>query len=366
MGLKIAQVCRVGWPHVGGMETVVGGLSEALCKRGHDVTVFTLDEALDDGSSLVDQSIRGVPYRRLPRRGPARYPSARGLIDGISGCDVVHAHGLDGLTDSVVRGRARHKAKVGVSTHGGFFHTARSRWVKAMWLRTVTRRTLSRADAVWFTSEADRDVLAPARVQGRVLPNGVDVARFAAVTRAPEVGRWLVPGRVEAHKGILDLLALIARCDGARRVELEIVGPVRDPAMAVEIRETATRLGMGGRVYVTGEVDDDEYMRAFGRCELALFPSRYEGFGVAVVEAMAAGVPVVTSPIPAFRELVDDGSTGHVVDFLGQGAEARLEALSGADHSTVGQAARVSARQHGWDARVLDFERAYLKLLEAE
>ncbi|TNE92713.1 MAG: glycosyltransferase family 1 protein [Deltaproteobacteria bacterium] len=361
--MRIAQVCRIGWPHIGGMETVMGGLSAALVDRGHEVTAFTLDEALDDGTQLVDETIRGVPYRRLPRSGPARYPSARGLVDAVRGFDVVHVHGLDGLADTLVRTRGKHGAKVGVSTHGGFFHTTRLGWLKQLWLRTVTRRTLGSADAVWFTSESDRQVLAAAGVDGELLPDGVDVARFSAISRAPEVGRWLVPGRVEGHKGILDLLHLLARTPNTGRVELDVVGPMRDAAVEAELRDAATHLGLGGRVHLMGQVDDATYESHFARCELALFPSRYEGFGVAVVEAMAAGVPVVVSPIDAFAELVQPGADGHVLDFCADEAAEQLSALYGADHSAVGQAARASARRHSWEARVEDYERAYLAMV---
>ena len=209
--MKIAQVCRVGWPHIGGMETVVRGLSESLQQLGHEVVVFTLDESPDGTVQYADGEHRGVRYRRLQRVGPWRYPRARGLVQAVKGFDVVHVHGLDGLADQLVRGRKIHGARVAVSTHGGFFHTSRQPWLKALWLRTVTRYTLGRADAVWFTSEQDRQMLAPARVDGVHIPNGVDVAGFSEVIRAPVIGRWLVPGRVESHKGIEDLLGALAR-----------------------------------------------------------------------------------------------------------------------------------------------------------
>ncbi|MCO4744163.1 MAG: glycosyltransferase family 4 protein [Proteobacteria bacterium] len=362
--MRIAQVCRIGWPHIGGMETVVGGLSSALASKGHEVTVFTLDQALDDATPLIDETIAGVPYRRLRRKGPRRYPTAHGLVDAVAGFDIVHVHGIDGLADTLVRGRKRHKAKVGVSTHGGFFHTTSLRWLKQIWLRTLTRRTLSLADAVWFTSESDRSQFAAAGVGGTLVQDGVDVERYAAISRRPQVGRWLVPGRVEAHKGILDLLELMAKTPGTNRVEIDIVGPVRDANVARAIADAASRLGLGGRVNVVGQVDNQAYDEFFSRCELALFPSRYEGFGVAAVEAMAAGVPVVVSPIPAFAELVTTGEDGYVVDFCASEGPKALAALCGLDHSSVSHAARASAARHGWSHRVQEYERAYMALLE--
>lgn len=362
--MRIAQVCRVGWPHVGGMETVMGGLSEALVARGHHVTAFTLDEAPDDKTTFVDESIRGVQYRRLPRRGPARYPWARGLAEAVRGYDVVHVHGLDGLADGLVRRRTVHGARVGVSTHGGYFHTTRQPWVKALWLRTVTRRTLALADAVWYTSESDRDLLRAAGARGSLLKDGVDVSRYASVSRAPEVGRWLVPGRVEAHKGIEDLLTLLAASEALAHVHLFVVGPMRDEAQGLALRQAIESRRLTDRVSLVGQVDDGTYDDHLARCELALFPSRFEGFGVAVVEAMAAGVPVVVSPIDAFGEVVTDGVDGYVLDFRSAASHAPLASLGGADHSAVGQAARREARAHSWAVRVEEYEAAYQAMLE--
>ena len=280
------------------------------------------------------------------------------------GFDVVHVHGLDGLADTLVRRRSVHGARVGVSTHGGYFHTTRQSWIKSMWLRTITRRTLALADAVWFTSSADRRRFGAGVRNGVLLRDGVDVRRFSAIPRSPVVGRWLVPGRVEAHKGLADLLAVFAGALHAHDITLQVVGPLRDPQVERALRASIAEHGLIDRVILTGQVDDDAYEAHFASCELALFPSRYEGFGVALVEAMAAGVPVVVSPIDAFAEIVTDGEDGYVVDFQSASAMDLLLPMSGADHSRVSQAARRAAHQHAWSARVEEYERAYAALLE--
>lgn len=356
--LAVAQVCRIGAPHVGGMERVVAGLSTALAARGHRVEVVTLDRAVTTGEVLSDGIFEGVRYHRLPRIGPRRYPFARGLRDAVGGFDLVHVHGLDGLADTLVRGTV----PVGISTHGGYFHTPRHRLLKQLALRTVTARTLRRADAVWYTSEADRRTLAAAGVDGPVLLDGVDTARFEGVHRRPVPGRWLVYGRVDVHKGLDDLLSVLARVTVPFRVD--VAGSEARRGLLDGLRRQAIDLGLADRVRIHGQVPEAKLRDLVGRAELALFPSRYEGFGLTVVELAAAGVPPVVGPIPAYDALVTHGVDGWLVPWREPGAADALAALYERDHREIGSRARQRALTHGWTRRVLDYEAAYLAVLE--
>jgi alpha-1,3-mannosyltransferase len=358
--MRVAQVCRIGWPHTGGMEAVVGGLSAALVARGHEVEVITLDRSIVDGSRLSEGCSEGVRYRRLPRVGPRRYPFARGLNHALRGFDLAHIHGLDGLADVAVLGG--HGARVGISTHGGYFHTDRHRWVKAVALRTVTRRTLRRADAVWYTSASDRASLAAAGVAGAVVHNGIDLRRFEGVQRTPEVGRWLVYGRVAGHKGLDRLIDILAH---VKEGEVEVVGPEAAPGLIRRLRQRASAAGVGERIRFHGAVSDDALRRWISSCELALFPSRFEGFGLTTVELMAAGMPVVASRIPAFEDLVSDGETGWLVDFGDpRRAAQQLAFLRGEDHTAIQAAGTARGRSFSWDRRVDRWEEAYAEVLQ--
>jgi len=348
------------------MQTAVAGLTEALAARGHAVSVVTLDRG-PKGERLAPGTRHDVPYARVARVGPRRYPFAPGLLRHLRGADLVHAHGLDGLTDTVVATRRWHRAAVGVSTHGGYFHTPRARRLKEVWLRTWTAHTLHRAGAVWFTSEADRERLAAARVQGEVVPNGVDVARFAALPREPEAGRWIVPGRVDVHKGLDDLVDALGvlRWRDRRPFRVDVVGTFARPDLEGWLRGRIAGHGLEDRVVVHGPVDAATWEHLLSRAELALFPSRYEGFGLALVEAMAAGLPVVARAIPAFERLVRPGVDGWLIAFDDPGRAAdEIEAVRDADLRAIGTTARVAARAHGWDHRVLAWEDAYVRLLE--
>lgn len=328
------------------METTVDGLARAQAATGMRVRTVTLGpgpEGMRDG----------VEMKRLPR-APGPYAWARGLLSLLNG-KVIHVHGVDGLLDTVAWSKMR--SRTGLSTHGGLFHTSQS-LAKRFWLRTVTRQSVRRIGAIWYTSLSDRAALGRhLGREGPVIGDGVDLTRFGRIVRRPEKGRWLLLGRVDVHKGIDDLLKVVP--EGVR---LEIVGPERAPALSERLR----RLAREHAVAVTwrGALSDAGVDEAMSRCELAIFPSRYEGFGVSVIEAMAAGVPCVVSKIPAFDRLVEDGVDAYQIDF--QRADARAELAALGDLACLIEPARSKASGYSWSKMVDIWNEAYAALASNE
>ena len=333
-------------------------LQELACRqqaRGRQVQVLTLSEGPEQGPN-------GVAYRRLSPLGAAAWPMARGLHEAIPPDAVVHVHGVDGLLDQVVW-RMGLGPRTGVSTHGAYFHTQRWSRLKTVLAQTATRAVLSRAGAVWFTSAADQRLLSG--VAGEVLSNGVDTQRWSKVKRRPRAGEWLVWGRVDVHKGLHLLLAAVAELarQGLGPSVLHIVGPEARPGLLRALAEQALFLGISERVKLYGAVEEHTLFDLIGGCERAIFPSQHEGFGLTVVEAMAAGAPVVVSDIEVFRDKVAHGIHGALVDFRSplQAAVALRAWLRKPAEGTVA-AAREQAEIWSWDAVVPRYDRAYAAL----
>jgi len=353
--LHVLHVCRSGWPAIGGLESAVQGLARALVRRGHRATVVTLARG-PTGERLPDGRCEGVTYRRVPRLGHARYPFARGLIGALRGADIVHVHGIDGLADQIALGGPG--VPVGLSTHGGYFHTPHADVLKRVWWRAVTCRTLRRLDAVWFSSRADAERFGA--LGGRVVENGVDADRYAGRGRAPSRDRWVVLGRVVPHKGLGDLLRAMARQRDPVPV-LDVIGPATTAARAAVAR--AAR-GLPTEVRVWGARSAAFVRDRLAGAAWAVFPSRYEGFGMAALEVMGAGVPALVADIPALREAVRDGG-GCALDFRAPGRAAvvldGIRATSD-DPRRSAEAVRV-ARAADWDVRVEGFLDAYRAVL---
>lgn len=323
----------------------MGGLARVARVAGHDVRVVTLDRRPTDDAALV--AVDGQDVVRLRRRGPRRYPFAAGLREACAGVDLVHVFAVDGLLDGLLWRRA---APVGVSTAGLFHHNGGG-IVQDLVLRWWTRRQLRRADAVWFTSRVDAERLPG--VAGRVVPPGLELRPLFDMTRRPEAGRWLVPGRIDRHKGHAALFRAVARM--RRQPLLRIVGA----GATGELRGLARALGI--RVVWRGEVDDEAWADELSRAAVAVFPSRFESFGMATVEAMAAGVPVVVHPGGALCERVVDEVDGRIVDFSNpRSASAALDVDL---PESLGRAARRSAAAFDWTVRLADHEAAWHEMM---
>jgi glycosyltransferase involved in cell wall biosynthesis len=170
-------------------------------------------------------------------------------------------------------------------------------------------------------------------------------------------------GRLSEEKGVFDLLEALARVAGAHpEAHVELAG--EGDARAVMRR--ARELGIASRVRVLGWCEADEREALLARAHLLALPSRFEGSPMSVLEAMAAGVPVVASRAGGIPDLVRDGKTGLLVPECEVGALAQaLDRLLGdaALAARLGAAGRESvARDHTPEAAVEAIGRIYSNL----
>jgi glycogen synthase len=182
----------------------------------------------------------------------------------------------------------------------------------------VIRRVWHGAQAVVANSQGLKRLASrfDSRVPIDIIPNGVDVTRFDVAGRSWEPARMLFVGRVVYQKGLDLLLEALA---GLRQIPWELViagdGSQRGP-----LSSRARDLGLAERIRFAGWLRGEEILQAYREANLFVFPSRHEGMPNAVLEAMAAGLPVVASRIAGNEELVVDGETGALVPTEDPGA----------------------------------------------
>jgi glycosyltransferase involved in cell wall biosynthesis len=210
---------------------------------------------------------------------------------------------------------------------------------QAFYLRAATRLSARRASALIavsaFTAAELQDVLAVPAERIHVVPNGLDdsfrrpdegaVAAYRERRGLP-AGFVLAVGTLQPRKNLAVLLAAVA--------ELAQRGPMRPPDLVVagapgwgdiDIAAEARRLGLEGTVRVTGYVEPSELPLLYASAAVFAFPSRYEGFGLPAVEAMACGTPVIAARASSLPEvcgdaavLVDPGVPAAWADALGR------------------------------------------------
>ena len=147
-----------------------------------------------------------------------------------------------------------------------------------------------------------------------IIPNGVDTALYQPGHRPERPAgplRLLFVGRLVRQKGLDCLLEAIARLPAPDAVDLQLVG---DGPARSELEHQAAALGVAGQVAFTGWAERAAMPGLYAGADVFVFPSRDEGMPNVVLEAMAAGLPVVATRIAGTRDLVVEGETGLMID----------------------------------------------------
>jgi glycosyltransferase involved in cell wall biosynthesis len=251
-----------------------------------------------------EANLEGVPVRYVRFVSPPRPTSyanwggwaARSLgraLDALQQewpIDLIHAHYAVPAGDAALRWLARHTdVPLVVSVHGGdLFYTAA---LSDHW-RDVVKRVLGAADAV----VANSTLTAGGIVELGIPPERVHVVHPGADPAATPGNRHAEPtlvtvANLEAHKCQADVIRALAALRGrhtALRYLLVGGGPDRS-----QLTELACSLGVGDRVSFAGALPHGQALDELARCHIHVMPSRIDGFGVAHVEAMAAGLPTI-------------------------------------------------------------------------
>lgn len=180
-----------------------------------------------------------------------------------------------------------------------------------------------------------------------VNPYGVDLARFAPVGRAPAAGRplrFVFVGQVSARKGIPLLLDVWTRL-APPNSELWLIGHVAPRAQPLVS-------GLRG-VVVKGAVSHRDLPAMLRECDVFVFPSFFEGFGLVLLEAMACGLPIIATDATAAPDIISDGREGFVTaagDAAALAAAIRTFSRDPRRSTVMGRAARATAETFSWPA----------------
>ncbi|TFV62893.1 UNVERIFIED_ORG: glycosyltransferase family 1 protein [Bacillus sp. AZ43] len=306
----------------------------------------------------ADTNAGRVPGARGPRRLPLpRRPLTaaweRGLGPAPTGVDLVHS------PTPLFPPRRRRPLVVTVHDAVPWTHPETLTPRGARWHRRVIARANDVADALVVPTEAVARELGrhlPLRRPPVVVGEGVsralhppaDAAERAAALGLPEGEFAVTLATVEPRKGLDVLLAALARPE-APDVPLLVVGQAGWGG--VDVAGVAADLDVADRVRLMGRLPDEDLAAVLGRAAVLVAPSRAEGFGLPVLEAMAAGVPVVSSDDPALAE-VGGGATVTVPVGDSAALAAALAAVltSPGDRARLREAGLRRAADFSWDA----------------
>jgi phosphatidylinositol alpha-mannosyltransferase len=351
--MKIVLTCPYDWHAPGGVRVHVLDLSERLRARGHTVLVLAPGgaEASEPWVRIVGRPV-SIPYNRSTAPIAPWPATARRVREELRRFrpDIVHAHEPFPPSTSLFAVRASSAPVIAT------FHSGAERSLLFDAAAPVLRRLAGRIDVRVAVSRA-AELFAARRVGGEfeIVPNGVDLERFGTAEPAelPPGRAMLFVGRLHERKGFAGAVGAFSLL-APRFPDLRLVvvgeGPERD---AVDRLPDALR----ARVLMVGALSNREWPRYAAASSVFVAPNvGGESFGMILVEAMAAGVPVVATRIPGFEEVVTHGVNGLLVPARNPAALAAsvarvLEDPALADRLSA--AGRVRAEACSWE-RVTD------------
>lgn len=333
MPIKVAHVVRQYYPSVGGMEDVVQNIAQYQRACGDfEPKIVTLNRLFKNSARTLNskESQGGIEIERLPYRGSSRYPLCPLVLQSIRDADLVHVHGIDFFFDYLAATRHIHRKPLVASTHGGFFHTNFMAGLKRMYFKTITRASSYSYDRIIATSNNDGEIFSKIIDDDKlvVIENGVNLSRYWDMAAQAPVPTMIYFGRWSQNKGIPEILALHAALVATQPQWRLIIAGREYDYRADELMAMAKNLGLDGKVNIVPNPDDKELGALIGQASYFICLSRHEGFGIAPIEAMSAGLIPILSDIPPFRALQSNSGTGITIatDAL-QSAVPRIQEL---------------------------------------
>ncbi|OGW48017.1 MAG: hypothetical protein A2078_05465 [Nitrospirae bacterium GWC2_57_9] len=318
--MKIAEIVSTFPPVLGGMGSVCFHNARELARRGHDVTVFTIQY---QHRVFPDDP----PGLKVVRLGSPLIYGAGGffpqLYTRLAGFDFIHLHyPFFGAAEYVYLASLIRKQKYFLSYHcDAFGDSGPRRAIIRLYEHLLLRKILSRASGIGAVSMAHFSSSRASSLVHREkvveIPNGVDAELFcprekdrALVERYGLQDKMVVlfVGRLQDCKGIDVLIDALSLLRNDKIVLLVVGGGYSDE----RYREEAITRGVQDRVFFVGPVSHEEELpRYYNVCDLLVLPSTYmESFSLVVLEAMASAKPVVVSSLPGPSQLVSDGTDG--------------------------------------------------------
>lgn len=357
-------------PHAGGIQTVADALYAVYAASGCEVR-WVASRVPRTAAPREEGRIRVGCWNSLERWFGVPWPiwgadGVRELAALVRWADVLHVHDCLYLGSALTVLLARRaRAPVLLSQHIGFieYRAALLRLIEHAAYHALGSAVLKRADHIVFCTPAAEEfvgsLLGGPPPRATAIPYGVDTTRFRVPTDAergraraelglpPSTSVVLFVGRLVEKKGV-ELLLDVCRRHGLQRFLIVGDGPLRPPALANVTWVPAVPLARMPDVYQAAD--------AF------LLPSHSEGFPLAILEAMACGLPVITSRGQAFGELLEREGACLLADRTATALSAALTRLAATQALSDGLAARGRALvKREWGLDVMGAR--YLKIL---
>lgn len=367
--MDIVHVVRQYSPAVGGLESFVKSLAEQQALMGLNVSVITIDTNFSTGELYsAYERLNDVNIYRIPFVGSKRYPIAAQVLSHIPRGGFVHVHCTDFFFDFLAATKVIHRAKLVLSTHGGFFHTEYASRLKKIYFNTITRLSLLAYDQVFACSVGDLETFSAISNKTLLLENGVNVDRFlkSEAFKPQEHIRFVFIGRLSSNKRLDKLIDTYSLVFSKHPTwSLVIIGNDYD-GLGSTLDKQISSNKMGRQISILTGLEDKQLESEVLKSHFIVSASDYEGFGMSIIEGMAAGMIPIVSDIPSFNKIIKESDLGLISQYQGlEDANAIIDfvemQLKGFEKATT--QARLYTERFSWGNVEREFAVNYERLL---
>jgi len=383
--MKILMFSQYFPPHIGGVEKHVYMLSKYLAKRGHTIHILTQQTPQSEPRRKVSDLFT---IRLKSLRINFRYDSISNFITGLSKfClkyihvyDIVHLHSYTFWQSAELSAFAKlRKVPLIVSIHTD--PLAVEKMNKTLFISIIKSlgfhiKMAKKVILISPTHKVAAELLGISR-KSVIIPNGVEFERFHNAPRDVTFKRKIgIPddhtvilyvGRLNRIKGlsyVIKSLHVLVNTHRCKRVCLLLVGP--DEGMLSDILSYANRHGIRRNIVYLGVVSEDVLPRIYKIADVFVLPSLQEGLPSTVLEAMAAGVPIVATNVGGVPYLIKSKVTGMLVSprSVSSIVKAIRTLIDDASlREKIRKNATYIAKEHDWNVIAEEVERVYYDIV---
>ena len=350
--MKILFVQNRFYPAIGGAERHTYLLSKYLAKKGHEVTVYTTTSlSKDDVLSIAlsppffvkpkikanlpkEEFIEIFTVKRFDMRLrfwsfnwiPEMFKKLKATAHEF---DIIHAHGYH-VSSSLASCYYAKKCKKpfiltahdliipdDLPTDAKLFKKIYDKTFGRYLLKNSTRLIALTEDQIQQYAERGGDVS-----KIRIIPNGIELDKYRNAKTNPDIiAKYgiddvdkvlLFVGRIDKYKGIQDVIeAMPVILSKHHNIKFIVVGG--DYGYKSELKKLSEKLNVDKSVVFTGNISKEELIELYKRADIFVFPSKMEGFGIVLLEAIASGTLCIAYSIPSVRKIIKDNENGVLV-----------------------------------------------------
>jgi D-inositol-3-phosphate glycosyltransferase len=400
-GLRVAMLCvhshplgRLGTTDTGGMSVYICQVALELGKRGHVVDIFTRFNGLYSERTIdLSENVRLIQIKAGEKQPLSKLPLYFYLDEFIKGVDLFRDHG--GLDYDIIHSHywlsgwaglwaQHHWSKPLVVTFhsiGVIKEKGIKNWNEPDLRLTCEKKLVAKCDLIISLTELEKQEII--QLCGGQLSNisviqcGVDLDTFIPMNKKKARSalqifdnkvNLLYVGRIDPLKGLGRLLSAAALLKKRLNFRLFIVGGDDPPGQEEErLVEMARNLGIEECVIFSGRVPQKDLPLYYSAADVFVFPSQYESFGLAGLEALACGTPIVATNVGVFSQILTEDFIGSLV--FGSELEhlvVKIEEVSARSRNTRNQANQIrnAVTQYSWSQVAKSLCSEYKRLVQ--